>query len=147
MTSQVSRPSLYYLEDITSHLIPSKKISDNITSTATKCNAPCRPFSPPLSSNIATDHLYKIFKKSDHQLQGGPDTGLVFKWLVLRLAVLTAKNAWQFNYSVIFVQYNELFMNRSVGELYNIVTSLSCFKNVRDLVKFVKLFFWKIALS
>jgi len=46
------------------------------------------------------------------------------------------KNAWQFNYSVIFVQHNELFMNRSDGELYNIVTTINCFRNVRDLVKF-----------
>ena len=38
-------------------LIPSQKISDINTGTATKCNAPWCPFLPPLSSKNATDHF------------------------------------------------------------------------------------------
>jgi len=116
------------------------------TGTATKCNT-LRP-SPSLFAASFIERCYWTilikFSKSGHQPQGGPDTGLVFKWLAFRLAVLTLKNARLFNYSVIFVQYKGLFMNRSVGELY-IVNTLNCFRNVWDLVKFDK-YFWKCAL-
>ena len=60
----------------------------------------------------------------------------MFKRFAFRLAVLTIKNAWSFDYSVICMRYSELFMNRSVGELYNIVTTL----NIWDLVTFDKFF-------